>query len=133
MKKTALILFALFSTMTLLADDHPATYPFVVKFNSFGTGVSSDKPLLTYIAAFKKKYKIKKITYMRIGPMGREGEYHMAFPLKEMTKTQAAVFMREVKKAAAKIKDKGSVETDTNYDPELGSRPSNTKIEKIMI
>ncbi len=70
--------------MTILASDNNCNYPFVVKFNSFGTGVSSDKPLLTYIAAFKKKYKIKKITYMRIGPMGREGEYHMAFPLNEM-------------------------------------------------
>jgi hypothetical protein len=129
MKKTVLILFALFSTMTLLADDHPTTYPFVVKFNSFGTGVSSDKPLLAYIATFKKKYKIKNITYMRIGPMGREGEYHMAFPLKEMTKTQAAVFMREVKKVVAKIKDKGSVDTEVNYD--AGSETE--KMEKKMI
>ncbi len=129
MKKTALILFALFSTITLLANDHPTSYPFVVKFNSFGTGVSSDKPLLSYIAAFKKKYKIKKITYMRIGPMGREGEYHMAFPLKEMTKAQSAVFVREVKKVVAKIKDKGSVDTEVNYD--AGSESA--KMEKKMI
>ena len=129
MKKTAFILFALFSTVTLLAKDHPANYPFVVKFNSIGTGVSSDKPLLTYITSFKKKYKIKKITYMRIGPMGREGEYYMAFPLKEMTKTQAAVFITEVKKVVAKIKDKGSVDTEVNYDAGSGS----AKAEKKMI
>ena len=129
MKKTALILFALFSTIPLLANDHPTIYPFVVKFNSFGTGVSSDKPLMTYIASFKKKYKIKKITYMRIGPMGREGEYYMAFPFNEMTKAQANVFMREVKKLVAKIKDRGSVDTEEHYD---GGQDSSKTEKKII-
>ena len=128
MKKSALLLFALFSAMTIFALDHNGKYPFVVKFNSFGTGVSSDKPLLIYIAAFKKKYKIKKITYMRIGPMGREGEYYMAFPLKEMNKAQAAIFIRDVKNVAVKIKDKGSVDTEINYEAGADSSKPEKKI-----
>lgn len=128
MKKSALLLIALFSALSLLANNPPCTYPFVVKFNSFGTGVSSDKPLINYVLAFKKKYKIKKITYMRIGPMGREGEYYMAFPLKEMNKAQAAIFIKDIKNVVAKIKDKGSVDTEINYEAGADSPKPEKKI-----
>ena len=132
MKKTALILFALFSTFSLLANDHPVTYPVVVKFQSFSSGVPDAKPMFAYIASFKKKYKIKKISYDRLGPMGREGEYIMAFRLAEMSKAKAAIFIKEVKKVVAKMKDNGSAVTEQDYKFDSAEWP-NIKPEKKSI
>ena len=76
--------------------------------------VRSNQPVLAYVESFKKKYKIKKIKYDRIGPMGREGEYYMAFPLKELTKKQQTVFVKNVTAIAAKLKDRGYASTEEN-------------------
>lgn len=86
------------------------TYPVVITFNSMCCGVPSQEPVTKLIQRFKKQYKIKKITADRIGPMGREGEYWLAFSLKEFSKTQQVLFIKQLKKTAAGMKDKGSAE-----------------------
>jgi hypothetical protein len=102
------------------------TYRVVVKFGSMCCGVPSNKPLLDYIAVFKKKNKIKKITYDSIGPMGKEGEYDMAFLLKEMKKKQVDIFVKEVTTLATTMKEQGytNIEENIEIDKALLGRAS---------
>lgn len=90
------------------------TYPVVISFNSFCCGVPSDTPLVKMIKAFKKQYKIKQVTADKIGPMGREGEYYLAFRLKEFSKAQKLKFIQQLKKTALIMKDQGSAELKEN-------------------
>src|SRR6187397_215544 len=71
-------------------------YPVVVEFHSFCCGVPDAGPLTSFIKSFKKQQKIKKISVDRIGPMGKEGEYYMAFPLKELNKKQISKFIEGI-------------------------------------
>lgn len=121
MKATTFLLFALITSVSVFANPLHNSYPIIIKFNSIGTGIPSDKPLLDFISAFKKKYKIKKISYDKIGPMGREGEYHMAFKLKEMNKARAAAFIKGVKKTIPLMKDRGSAEVELNGNVDKAS------------
>jgi hypothetical protein len=115
MKKYLLLVAALFLTTAIFAQKGDSLhYRITVKFGSMAAGVPSNQPVLAYVAAFKKKYKIKKIKYDRIGPMGREGEYYMAFPLKELTKKQQAVFLKNIKGIAAKLTDRGYASAEEN-------------------
>lgn len=111
----------------------PNTYKYVVQFNSECCGVPDAAPLFKCINAFKKKYKIKKLSYDLIAPMGREGEYYMAFALKELNKTQAAIFIKQLDAATLKMKDKGSATTEKNMliDPSLLSSRT-TIIKKTL-
>ena len=49
-----------------------------------------------------------------IGPMGKEGEYYLAFRLKEFSKTQKIKFIQQLKKIAPTMVDKGSAEIKEN-------------------
>jgi hypothetical protein len=90
------------------------TYSVVVSFNSMCCGVPSDTPLVKMIKAFKKQYKIKQVTAYKIGPMGREGEYYLAFRLKEFSKAQKVTFIQQLKKTVPAMKDRGSAEIKEN-------------------
>jgi hypothetical protein len=57
-------------------------YPVVVSFNSMCCGVPDDAPVMKLISSFKKQHRIKRIAVDHIGPMGKEGEYYLAFRLK---------------------------------------------------
>lgn len=97
------------------AQDKDSTdYPIVLKFSSIGMGVPRDEPLRNCINSFKKKNKVKKILAKRIGPMGKEGEYWLAFSLKELTKKQKTNFKGQLKTATAKMTDKGKVDYEEN-------------------
>lgn len=104
----------LFFTIFLYIMSVPAfaqkntTYPVLVSFNSMCCGVPSSDPVLKLVQRFKKQYKIKKVTADRIGPMGREGEYYLAFSLREFSKAQKKLFIEQLKKTAATMTDKGS-------------------------
>lgn len=98
-----------------MAQKTGSTYPLAVLFNSECCGVPDSKPLLNYIKSFKKKNKLKAITAYRIGPMGKEGEYHLAFPLKELDKRRTLLFTNGVKAVAATMKDKGNAQVEENY------------------
>ena len=90
------------------------TYAVVVSFNSMCCGVPSNEPVMKLIKRFKKQYKIKQVTVDSIGPMGREGEYYLAFRLKELSKSQKIKFIQQLKKTAEAMKDKGSAEVREN-------------------
>ena len=128
MKKWILLLVAVKFSLNVIAENDSTRYPLVVEFHSLCCGVPDDAPLLKYISGFKKKYKIKRITYDRIGPLGREGEYDIAFPLKELSKKQAAVFIKQVKLVTAALKDRGNANTEENISVEAGGRSSKTRM-----
>jgi hypothetical protein len=108
------------------------TYRVVVKFGSMCCGVPSNKPLLDYVAAFKKKNKIKKIVCDSIGPMGREGEYDMAFTLKELKKTQIENFVKEITALAGTMKEQGYANVEENIEIDLSSLGRATKEKKNL-
>jgi hypothetical protein len=89
-------------------------YPVVVSFSSICCGVPSNEPVIKLVQRFKKQYKIKKVTADRIGPMGREGEYYLAFSLKEFSRAQKKLFIEQLKKTAATMTDKGNAEVREN-------------------
>jgi hypothetical protein len=97
------------------------TYKVVVKFGSMCCGVPSNKPLLDYVAAFKKKNKIKKIVCDSIGPMGKEGEYDMAFALKELKKPQVAIFIKDLIALATTMKEQGYTNIEENIEVDKAS------------
>ncbi|MEJ7610039.1 MAG: hypothetical protein WKF88_02555 [Ferruginibacter sp.] len=116
MKTFTTALAALLITFNASAQNKSSVYPLVVMFNSECCGVPSNKPLLKYIATFKKTCNIKKLSACRIGPMGREGEYYLAFRLKELNKRQTTAFIKGVKTVVKKMKDKGSATIEEQYN-----------------
>lgn len=105
-------LIALLTTAAYAQEN--ITYPVVVSFNSMCCGVPDSGPVITLIKRFKKQHKIKRITADSIGPMGKEGEYYLAFSLKEMSKAQKIKFIQQLKRIAPTLKDQGSAEVIEN-------------------
>ncbi|MBS1743860.1 MAG: hypothetical protein JST81_12570 [Bacteroidetes bacterium] len=95
-------------------SNNTCQYAVVLKFNSIGMGVPNDSLLRNYIDAFKQKNKIKKITACRIGPMGKEGEYWLAFSLKELSKKQKSIFKTELRAVTEQMTDRGNVSYEEN-------------------
>lgn len=108
----SLLLSIFFSAVAFAQNSE--TYAVVVSFNSMCCGVPSNEPVMKLIKSFKKQYKIKQVTVDSIGPMGREGEYYLAFRLKEFSNTQKVKFIQQLKKTAVSMKDKGSAEVREN-------------------
>ena len=130
MKHLLILSVILFTGIIAKAGAHPVTYRYVIQFNSQCCGVPDAAPLMKAIQVFKKKNKIKKITYFLISPMGREGEYHMAFPLTELTKKQTALFIKQMDSLAETLKDKGSATTEQNMVVDKQSLSSRTTFTK---
>ncbi|MCY7292512.1 MAG: hypothetical protein LH615_10070 [Ferruginibacter sp.] len=130
MKKIISISIALFLTFSLYAQKQITVYRYVVKFNSECCGVPDAAPLLKSLAKFKKKNYIKKLSYYKISPMGKEGEYYMAFQLKELTEKKLVLFMKEIDATVLKMKDKGSASTEENMVIDKQSLSSRTTIKK---
>lgn len=107
------------------------TYPVVVSFNSMCCGVPSNTPVLKLIKSFKKQYKIKQVAVDSIGPMGREGEYYLAFRLKEFSKAQKIKFIQQLKKTAASMKEQGSAEIKENETINKADLSSRTTITAL--
>ena len=119
MKKIAILTLIFFITQSSIAQTNK--YRVVVKFGSMCCGVPSNKPLLNYIATFKKKNKVKKIVCDNIGPMGKEGEYDMAFTLKELNKKQIEVFVKDVTALATTMKEQGYTNVEENIEIDKAS------------
>ena len=113
MKKTTLLLFSIM-LLTAASFAQKTTYPVVVSFNSMCCGVPDNAPVMKLVKSFKKQNHIKYISVDNIGPMGREGEYYLAFKLKEMSRSQKAKFIAALKKIAPTMKDKGSADVREN-------------------
>ena len=108
------------------------SYPVIIQFNSECCGVPSDKPLRDFVKTFKKKYKIKKLTAVRISPMGKEGEYWLAFSFRELTRKQTAVFTRGLKLITPKLKDPGSATIVQNFQVVRSDLPGRALLERVI-
>ncbi len=130
------ILFSML-TMLLLATTASAkqndTYPVVISFNSMCCGVPSNAPVMKLVKAFKKKYKIKQVAVDSIGPLGREGEYYLAFRLKEFSKAQKIKFIQQLKKTADTMTDKGSADVRENETVDKASLSSRAGITLLRL
>jgi hypothetical protein len=129
MKTFTLLSFLLLS---LNSFSQKTNYRVVVKFGSMCCGVPSNKPLLDYVAAFKKKNKIKKMACDSIGPMGKEGEYDMAFTLKELKTKQVEIFIKEVTTLATTMKEQGYANVEENIEIDISSLGRATKEKKYL-
>lgn len=125
----AICLTAALSTAAFAQNS--TTYPVVVSFNSMCCGVPSNTPVLKLIKSFKKQYKIKQVAVDSIGPMGREGEYYLAFRLKEFSKAQKIKFIQQLKKTAASMKEQGSAEIKENETINKADLSSRTTITAL--
>jgi hypothetical protein len=133
MKKISfsLLLGTLLSTVAFAQNSEP--YAAVVSFNSMCCGVPSNEPVMKLIKSFKKQYKIKQVTVDSIGPMGREGEYYLAFRLKEFSKSQKIKFIQQLKKTAETMKDKGSAEVRENETVDKAGFSRGTAVTAIKL
>lgn len=130
MKYKLLIIALLLSISQLLfaQTETKTIYPMVISFRSECCGVPSDSAIRKFVGSFKQKYKIKKITAYRIGPLGREGEYDLAFSLTELSKKQVALFISKIKSTKKLKTDKGSFtfEEKKEIDTETISKRAKT-------
>jgi len=110
MKKFILSIFSIVLLATAGYAQKSSFYPVVVSFNSMCCGVPDNAPVMKLVKDFKKQHRIKRMAMDKIGPMGKEGEYYMAFRLKELNKTQKIKFIQQLKKIAPTMVDRGSVE-----------------------
>jgi len=103
----------LFNTAKAQQQDS-ITYKAVIHFNSVCCGVPDSKPLTKAIKSFKKTHRIKSIRAITIGPIGKEGEYLLAFPLKGMSKSKQIALIKQMKTATSKMTDKGNAVLEDN-------------------
>ena len=126
-----LSIFLLTIAQVLTAQDSlKTTYPLVISFQSECCGVPSQTSVRNFIISFKKKYKIKKITANHIGPMGREGEYYLAFGLKELSKKRAKEFIAKIKLIKKLPADKGSFSFNEKMEIDAATFSQRTKSKK---
>ncbi len=128
---TLLIAMGIYSIGYAQVKPDSLTYPLVIKFQSVCCGVPDEAPLLKFIKAFKKQNKIKLISADRIGPMGKEGEYYLAFTLKGFTKKQKTGFKQKLKTIIPKMTDKGNALLEENMTINKTDLPSRAVTEKI--
>lgn len=134
MKKTLLgIFFCIITVVSFSAfiQDLQKPFPVVLQFNSECCGVPSDSLLREYVTAFKTEQKVQKITAKKIGPLGREGEYWLAFGLENLNARQKKEFSHGVKTLAAKLKDPGYAVFEENRKIEKRDLPSRATLETI--
>ena len=133
MKNTTLLACLIFlSLKPVLAQDTAVTrFPVVVSFHSICCGVPSDSSITVYILAFKKKNKLKSIKASHIGPMGKEGEYYLAFPLKELTKKQAKAFITGLKKVKKSPDETGEISYMDNYSLHVKQLPGRATVREV--
>jgi len=122
----------IFFSVTANAQDTSKTkYPVIVSFQSICCGVPSEKPVVDFINAFKKKHKKKLITADHIGPMGKEGEYYLAFSLRELSKKQAKLFVNGIKNINKLPDDPGILTIKESMEINTAEIPRRATIKKI--
>ncbi len=126
---TAVII--LFQGTANAQDSSKTRYPVVVFFQSICCGVPSEKPVIDFINAFKKKNKIQRITANQIGPMGKEGEYYLAFSLRELSKKQAKLFVNGIKNINKLPDDPGILTIKESMEINTAEIPRRASIKKI--
>ena len=81
-------------------------YPLILKFYSIGSGVPGSQPLKDFINTYQNKNKLPELKATMVGGLGREGEYAILFPLKELNSTQRKKFIDTLSKVLPTLKDK---------------------------
>ena len=134
MKLTTLLACLIFlSLKPVHAQDTAVTrFPIVVSFHSICCGVPSDSSIASYILAFKKKNKLKSIKAAHIGPMGKEGEYYLAFPLKELSKKQAKAFIAGLKKVKKLSEETDEISFMENYSLIPTKLPGRATVREVI-
>jgi hypothetical protein len=118
-------------SLPVIAQKADTNHYFVtISFYSFGTGTPDSKPLKSYISKFKKANKIKSISADHIGPLGREGEYKLAFTLKELNARQRKLFVKDLKPVVDSMKERGSAKMMLSEQISPSSIPERATIEK---
>ena len=133
MKKISFFLLLSILLSAVAFAQNSETYAVVVSFNSVCCGVPSNEPVMKLIKSFKKQYKIKKIAVDSIGPMGREGEYYLAFRLKEFSKSQKIKFIQQLKKTAVTMKDEASAEVRENETVDKAGFSRGTTVTSLKL
>jgi hypothetical protein len=108
-------------------------FPVAIQFTSECCGVPNSAPVYSFIKAFKKQHKIKKLVVYRIGPLGREGEYDLAFPLKELNSRQARLFKTGLRSVTLKLKGEGKATLVERHSVNTQDLPGRATIEKQII
>lgn len=130
---TLLAILFLLAIHTAKAQDSTVTrYPVVVSFQSICCGVPSDSTVVSYISAFKRKNKLTGIEATQIGPMGKEGEYYLAFSLKELNKKQMKSFIAGLKKVKKQPDETGEISFMENYSLQDKPKPRRATKRKIV-
>jgi len=127
----AYIFLLLIQDVSAQKKDSALSYPIVVKFQSTCCGVPNGEPLRKMVLTFKKKNKLKSIISYQIGPLGREGEYIVAFPLAEMNSKQQQLFIKKLYKVVPILKDKGYATIENPFSVMSHDLPSNVMITPI--
>jgi len=133
MKKHLVLIVTIALLSTTAFAQKINTYAAVVSFNSMCCGVPDNAPLMKMISSFKKQNKIKKIAVDSIGPMGREGEYYLAFRLKELTKAQKTKFIQQLKKTVVIMTDKGSADVKEAFTLDKAALSSRAAITVLNL
>ncbi|MBK8712192.1 MAG: hypothetical protein IPL97_10030 [Niastella sp.] len=116
--------------MNIMMNAQTMKFPATVMFTSECCGVPTDSSILKMIQHFKKQYHIKTISWYHIGPLGREGEYNMAFPLTELKAAQKRIFIKKMQKLTLAPSGPGHLTLSTDYILEKSTLSGRSKIEK---
>jgi hypothetical protein len=105
-RRLIILVVAGFISITATARQDTSRYALILDFYSIGTGTPGDQPLKNFIANYRKKNKLKPLSATRVGGLGREGEYAIILPLKELTASQRKQFVASLTKALPTLKSK---------------------------
>ena len=119
------------SSISTIKADTVFKYAVAIKFQSVCCGVPSDVPLQKAIKSFKSKNKIKVIDAVRIGPLGREGEYDICFQMNEMNARQKKAFIKIIKTTVKKLKNRGKAVMELNATYDTAALPSRIQFDPV--
>ena len=132
MKKYFLFIALAFCLQTNAQDSSKIVYPLVISFESHCCDVPSDSVIRKFINAYKKQQKIKSLTAVRIGPMGREGEYYLAFRLGEIKKKKQQDFITRISQLKPLTTDRGSFSFREKMEIDASSLSQRTKQKTVV-
>lgn len=113
------------------SDTATLQFPICLHFQSVCCGVPDEQKLKIWVNTFKKKYGIRRMSAVHVGPLGREGEYDLYFPLKGMKKNTALNFKKGIIKQAKKLNDPGMVTVEENATLNKRTLPTMAVIESM--
>lgn len=108
------------------------SYPLVVAFHSICCGVPSEEPIKDYVVKFKSEHNIDSIKYIRISPLGKEGEFRLVFPLTELNSKQQTNFIEGMMKVEKLNDDPGTLEFLSDVQIKKEEYPERVKFTELF-